>query len=95
MEDTLTQGPTLYLLIAWGIVTAIFVMLLIWRSVLESHEDDQLFLDSAEDHIANEQKQLVAKITSLTRPILTTGVTAGALLLVIAGIWVYHGLKNF
>ncbi|HKT46773.1 MAG TPA: hypothetical protein VJP87_04550 [Candidatus Acidoferrales bacterium] len=95
MEETLTQGPILYLLIAWGIVTAIFVMLLIWRSVLESHEDDQLFLDSAEDHIANEQKQLVAKITSLTRPILTTGVTAGALLLVIAGIWVYHGLKNF
>ena len=95
MEETLTQGPVLYLLIAWGIVTAIFVILLIWRSVLESHEDDQLFLDSAEDHIANEQKELVAKITSLTRPIVTTGVTAGALLLVIAGIWVYHGLKNF
>ena len=95
MEETLTQGPILYLLIAWGIVTAIFLVLLIWRSVLESHEDDQIFLDSAQDHIANEQKELVTRITSLSRPIVTTGVAAGALLLVIAGMWVYHGLKNF
>lgn len=95
MEEMLTQGPILYLLIAWGIVTAIFLVLLIWRSVLESHEDDQIFLDSAQDHIANEQKELVTRITSLSRPIVTTGVAAGALLLVIAGMWVYHGLKNF
>ncbi|HZS70928.1 MAG TPA: hypothetical protein VFA13_03750 [Candidatus Acidoferrum sp.] len=95
MEETLTQGPILYLLIAWGIVTAIFLVLLIWRSVLESHEDDQIFLDSAQDHIAKEQKELVSRITSLSRPIVTTGVAAGGLLLVIAGMWVYHGLKNF
>jgi type VI protein secretion system component VasK len=95
MEETLTQGPILYLLIAWGIVTAIFLVLLIWRSVLESHEDDQIFLDSAQDHIAKEQKELVSRITSLSRPIMTTGVAAGGLLLVIAGMWVYHGLKNF
>src|SRR6266568_1193724 len=44
MESTLT-GPILYLLIAWGIVTAVFLVLLIWRSLLESHEDDQIFLD--------------------------------------------------
>ncbi len=37
----LTTGPIFYLLIAWGIVTAIFLVLLIWRSLLESHEDDQ------------------------------------------------------
>ena len=95
MEETLTQGPILYLLIAWGIVTAIFLVLLIWRSVLESHEDDQIFLDSAQDHIAKEQKELVSRITSLSRPIMTTGVAAGGLLRVIAGMWVYHGLKNF
>ena len=32
--ETLT-GPMFYLLVAWGIVTAIFLVLLIWRSLLK------------------------------------------------------------
>jgi hypothetical protein len=89
------QGPMLYLLIAWGIVTAIFLALVAWRSVLSSHEDDQIFLDAAEEHMAREQRELVGKINSLSRPILTSGITSGVLLLLLAGIFVYHGLKNF
>ena len=38
--DTNLTGPLLYLLIAWGIVTAVFIVLFIWRSVLSSHEDE-------------------------------------------------------
>ena len=93
MENSI-QGPILYLLIAWGILTSIFILLLIWRSVLSSHEDDQIFLDAAEEHMAREQRELVAKITKLSKPIATTGIAAGALLLVIAGMWVYNGLKQ-
>jgi len=95
MEGSSITGPIMYLLIAWGILTTIFIILLIWRSVLASHEDDQIFLDAAEEHMAREQRELVAKITSLGKPIATTGIAAGALLLLIAGIWVYNGLKNF
>lgn len=94
MESAL-HGPVLYLLIAWGIATAIFVVLFIWRSVLSSHEDDQIFLDAAEEHMAREQRELVAKITSLSRPLLITGVLSGALLLLAGGLWIYEGLKNF
>lgn len=93
--ETLLAGPMLYLLIIWGIVTAIFLVLIAWRSVLTSHEDDQIFLDAAEEHMAREQRELVAKINKFSRPILTSGITSGVLLLVIAGIFVYHGLKNF
>lgn len=89
------QGPMLYLLIVWGVVTAVFIVLIAWRSVLSSHEDDQIFLDSAEEHMAKEQRELVAKINMLSRPILTSGITSGVLLLVIAGMFVYQGLKNF
>jgi hypothetical protein len=89
------QGPMLYLLIVWGVVTAVFIVLVAWRSVLSSHEDDQIFLDAAEEHMAREQRELVAKINMLSRPILTSGITSGVLLLVIAGMFVYHGLKNF
>ena len=95
MESPMLTGPFLYLLIAWGIVTAVFLGLLLWRTLLASHEDDQIFLDAAEEHMAREQRELVAKITSLSRPILGTGLLAGVLLLVIAGMWLYSGLKSF
>jgi hypothetical protein len=94
MESTL-HGPVLYLLIAWGIATAIFVVLFIWRSVLSSHEDDQIFLDAAEEHMAKEQRELVAKISSLSRPLIISGVLSGALLLLAGGLWIYEGLRNF
>jgi hypothetical protein len=93
MESSL-QGPVLYLLIACGVVTAAFLILLLWRNLLEGHEDDQLFLEAGEEHMAQEQRQLVARINTLSRPIMMTGVLAGVLLLTAAGIWVYHGLKQ-
>ena len=89
------SGPMLVLLIIWGIVTAVFLALIAWRSVLSSHEDDQIFLDSAEEHMAKEQRELVAKINMLSKPLLASGITSGVLLLLIAGIFVYQGLKNF
>jgi thiosulfate reductase cytochrome b subunit len=84
----------LYMVIAWGIVTGVFVVLFIWRSVLSSHEDDQIFLDAAEEHMAREQRELVAKINALSRPLMGTGILAGVLLLVIAGMLLRPGLKG-
>ena len=89
------SGPFLYLLITWGVVTAIFLFILLRRSLLASHEDDQIFLDAAEEHMAREQRELVAKIDALSKPLMGTGILAGVLLLVIAGMWLYSGLKNF
>lgn len=94
MENTLTP-PVFYLLIVWGIVTSVFVILLIWRGVLSSHEDDQIFLDAAEEHMAREQRELVAKINTLSRPLLITGVTSGGLLLIAGSLWIYEGLRHF
>jgi hypothetical protein len=87
-------GPLLYLLIAWGVVTAVFLVLLLRRSLLASHEDDQIFLDAAQEHMAQEQRELVAKIDALSRPLMGTGILAGVLLLVIAGMWLSEGLKG-
>jgi hypothetical protein len=94
MEAAFT-GILLYLLIAWGVVTAIFLVLIAWRSVLSSHEDDQIFIDAAGEHMAKEQRELITKINKLSPPILTSGITSGVLLLLMVGIFVYQGLKNF
>ena len=93
--ESLLSGPMLFLLIVWGVVTAVFLGLVAWRSVLSSHEDDQIFLDAAEEHMAQEQRELVNKINMLSRPLLASGITSGVLLLLLAGIFVYNGLKNF
>ena len=69
MESLHLTGPLFYLTIAWGVVTTVFIGLLIWRSLLASHEDDQIFLDAAEAHMAREQQELIAKIRSLSRPL--------------------------
>ena len=94
MEATLT-GPILYLLIVWGVIAATFLGLLLWRSILTTHEDDKLCIDAAGEHIAQEQRELFQKITRLSKPITTSGIAAGALLLLIAGMWLYQGLKSF
>ncbi|MGB7845410.1 MAG: hypothetical protein WBL63_07330 [Candidatus Acidiferrum sp.] len=93
--ESVFAGPMLYLVIVWGLVTAIFLVLIAWRSVLSSHEDDQIFIDAAEEHMAKEQRELITKINKFSRPIITSGIASGVLLLVIAGMFVYHGLKNF
>lgn len=93
--DTSQWGLLTYLLIAWGLLTVVLFVLWIYRHSLENKEEDQLFLDKAEEHLAKEQAELVAKITSLDRPMMILGVLSGVLLLVIAGVWVWRGLQNF
>ena len=93
--ESLLTGPMLYLLIAWGVVTLAFIALIIWRSLLSSHEDDQLFLDSAQAPMEREQRELITKINALSRPLMTSGIASGVLLLVIVGMVVYQGLRNF
>jgi hypothetical protein len=82
-------------LIAWGVVTAVLVCLLIYRGTLEAHEDDQIFLDAAGDSMASEQRALVARIDRLGRPITALIVVSSTLLLVVVGIWLWEGYKNF
>jgi hypothetical protein len=43
-----------WLLIAWGIVTGVFLILLFYRSMLTRQEDDQLFLDESSSRLETE-----------------------------------------
>jgi Tfp pilus assembly protein PilN len=91
-----SQGNLLTILMGvWGVITALLIILLIYRSTLESREGDQVFLDAAEQTMAQEQAEIVERINRLSKPIMTLIVLSGVLLLGIAGLWLWQGYKNF
>jgi Tfp pilus assembly protein PilN len=83
----------LWLLIVWGVLTAILIVLLIYRSTLTMQEDDQLFLDESASAMAKEQTELMAKVNRITPLVKILGATSGGMILVIAGWAVYLGLN--
>jgi hypothetical protein len=90
------SGPLAYLLIAWGAVTAVLVILLIYRATLSTREDDQLYLNSSEQvMMATEQQALIARMNRLGKPIVMLSVLSGILLVVMAGVWVWRGFNTF
>jgi hypothetical protein len=82
-----------FLVTAWSAVTVVLVGLFIYRSVVGIHEDNQIFLDSAEAALENEQVATLKRIRVLDRYLKITAVLSGALLLLMAGIWVYNGIN--
>jgi hypothetical protein len=74
----------------WAVLTTVLLVLLIYRYVLSLHEDDQIFLDSAESHLEQEQMELAARLNKM-RPIVNTlGASSGVLALVMIGIWMWR-----
>jgi hypothetical protein len=88
-------GPLAYLLLTWGVITAVLVVLVVYRVTLSSREDDQIFITKAEEGFAAEQRDIVMKVTQLSRPIFVLSLASGVLLLASAGLWIYQGLKSF
>ena len=82
-----------WLLIAWGIVTGVLIILLIYRSTLTMKEDDQLFLDESSSGMAAEQRELIAKVNKINPLVKVLGGTSGLMILVVAGWAVYIGLN--
>ena len=89
MSSTLTN-----LLIVWGVLTAVLVILLIYRSTLAMREDDQLFLNDSESHMQIEQQQVIARLNKVNLPVRILGGASGLLIIVIAGLWIYEGLSR-
>jgi hypothetical protein len=89
------HGALLGVLVLWGAVTAVLIGLLAYRGTLEIREDDQIFLGRAGDSMANEQREIVARIDKLSKPIKLLMILSIVLLLVALGVFLFEGFKNF
>jgi hypothetical protein len=83
----------LWLSITWGALTVLLVILLIYRGTLTMQEDDQLFLDDSESHMAQEQLEVMSKVNRITPVVKVLGGVSGLMFLVLAGLFIYQGLN--
>ncbi|MFB3826681.1 MAG: hypothetical protein ACE15B_07920 [Bryobacteraceae bacterium] len=89
------MSPLLITIIAWAAVTVVFVILMIYRSLIAMHEDDQLFLGDAPTQMEAEQQKVVRKLERLSPYTKGFGFASLGLLMLGAGIWVYQALQGF
>jgi hypothetical protein len=70
------------------------IVLLIYKSTLTMHEDDQLFLDDTSSHMHDEQTELLAKLSRLIIPVRVFSVVSGVFLLVLVAMLIYQKLNE-
>jgi len=86
------MAPLSALLVAWGILTGVLIILLIYRSTLTMHEDDSIMLNETESQLQKDQAEVLAKMRKITPIVKVLGALSGVMILVIAGLFIYQGL---
>ena len=78
----------------FGLFAVGLIVLLIYRSTLTMHEDDQLFLDDANSHMQEEQTELLVKVNRLTIPMRVFSIGSGVFLLAFLALLIYQKLNE-
>ena len=79
--------------VVFGAFAIGLVLLLIYKSTLTMHRDDQLFLDDASSHMREEQTNVLAKVTRLTIPVRVFSTGSGVFFLVLVAMLIYQKLN--
>jgi hypothetical protein len=79
--------------VIFGVFTIGLIVLLIYKSTLTMHRDDQLFLDDASSHMHEEQTELLAKVNRLTVPVRVFSIGSAIFLLVLVAMLIYRQLN--
>jgi hypothetical protein len=87
------MSPMYMLLVAWGVVTTILIVVLIYKSTLTMHEDDSISLNDPGSQMQKDQAEVLAKMRKLQPIVRVLGGLSGLMILVIAGLFIYQGLN--
>jgi multisubunit Na+/H+ antiporter MnhB subunit len=78
----------------FGVCAVGLIVLLIYKSTLTMHEDDQLFLDDANSHMQEEQTELLVRVNKLTLPLRVFSILSGVSLLAFLALLIYQKLNE-
>jgi hypothetical protein len=79
--------------VIFGVFAVGLIVILIYKSTLAMHRDDQLFLDDTSSHMHAEQTELLTKVNRLTIPVRMLSIGSGVFLMVLAAMWFYQKLN--
>ncbi|HEY4899570.1 MAG TPA: hypothetical protein VIH91_02000 [Terriglobales bacterium] len=88
------MSPLMMLVVVWAVITVALIIVLIYRSTLSMHEDDQLFLDDSTSNLRAEQEELLSKMRKVTPVVRILGAASGLLILVIAGMALWQRMNT-
>ena len=80
---------------SWGVVTLFLIAIVVYRGILSTREDDQIFIEPSEQHYYDEQQALIARMSRLKGPIIALSVVSAVLFLTTLGVWIYQGYSSF
>jgi hypothetical protein len=80
--------------VIFGVFAVGLIVLLIYKSTLTMHRDDQLFLDDSSSHMHEEQTELLAKVNRLTTPVRVFSMGSGIFFLVFVAMLIYQKLNS-
>lgn len=86
-------GTVTVLLVVEIALTALVLVMWMWRGFLDMKEDDHLMLDDAESHLQREQAAIRAKVDSLSRFIKVCAVAWVLVAVGTFGTWIVTELK--
>src|SRR4029079_13722323 len=95
-EDSMLDLKYLLLTLfnSWGVITVVLVGVLVYRGTLSVKEDDQIFIEAAEQHYFQEQQAVITQMSRLRGPILALSLVSGVLFLTTVGVWIYQGYSS-
>jgi hypothetical protein len=92
MDDFL-KPPLEYLAFAWALITVVWLLVLGYRGVIATREEDQLYLAKGEEHMLVEQQAVVGTLVKLSKPLWVLGILSGVLLIAMIGFWLWQGMQ--
>lgn len=80
--------------IVWAGIAAILLILLGYRTTLTRYEEDQIFLDDAEDHQQREHDALLLKVQKI-QPWVRLAIAATCVMSAcIIGVYIWEAVRN-
>jgi hypothetical protein len=82
------------LTLSWASVTTVLVGLLIYRALIGMREEDQLFLASGEEHMAQKQQVIQTRISRVNKCAVWLGIVSAVLMISVATLWVMENYQH-
>jgi hypothetical protein len=90
----MSLSPTQVIIALWAVVTACYVVIMVFRSIVGQKEDDSLFLSAGEARMEAQQVNVVKRITKLDTYSHWVGAVALTFTVILAVMWLFSVLRN-